>query len=148
MQPYNTEICFIGVGWAFNRFFPHTKLFEDFIWRGIESGLTTVWMKRTVAAMKVYMHFKGIFLHIFLMKRLSTSIAMRRNLYYQMMALVVRKILEISLWNWQYHLLEKPLVFGDIQGGFYLLGFGYLVTFIVHIILILKVKLYANANKA
>ena len=42
--------------------------------------------------------------------------------------------------------IEKPLVFGDIQGGFYLLGFGYFLTFIVHIILILKVKLCTNKS--
>ena len=47
---------FKAVGWAFNKFFPHTELFEDFIWRGIESGLTTAWMRRTVAAMKVYIN--------------------------------------------------------------------------------------------
>ena len=37
---------------------------------------------------------------------------------------------------------EKPLVFGDIQGGFYLLGFGFFCTFIVHLCLIVKVRCF------
>ena len=42
-----------------------------------------------------------------------------------------------SLFNF---FLEKPLVFSDIQGGFYLLGFGFICTFIVHLCLIVKVR--------
>ena len=34
-----------------------------------------------------------------------------------------------------------PLAFQDIEGGLYLLGGGYFVSILVHVILILKVKI-------
>ena len=43
----------LGIGWFFNKLYPHTELFEDFIWRSIESGLITAWTQRTQAGMKL-----------------------------------------------------------------------------------------------
>ena len=61
-----------GIGWFFNKLFPHTELFDDFVWRSIETGgdhktcldtlfswpcvcflgLITAWQQRTWADMR------------------------------------------------------------------------------------------------
>ena len=65
---------------------------------------------------------------------------MRKRLFYQLRMEEVPLEYERLFFLVSYF-LEKPLVFGDIQGGFYLLGFGLFVAFIVHLVLILRVKL-------
>ena len=40
------------MGWYFNKLFPHTELFGDFLTRSIETGLVSAWMKQTLAGMK------------------------------------------------------------------------------------------------
>ena len=56
----------LGIGWYFNKFYPHTELFGDFITRSIETGnffgsqpskfpelgLITAWTQRTWAGMR------------------------------------------------------------------------------------------------
>ena len=42
----------IGIGWYFNKLFPHTELFGDFITHSIETGLISAWTKQTWAGMK------------------------------------------------------------------------------------------------
>jgi hypothetical protein len=43
---------FSGIGWYFNKFFPHTEMFESFIRRSIEAGLTDAWKKKTWRGMR------------------------------------------------------------------------------------------------
>ena len=43
---------FSGIGWYFNKFFPHTEMFESFIRRSIEAGLTDAWKKKTWTGMR------------------------------------------------------------------------------------------------
>ena len=40
------------MGWYFNKLFPHTELFEEFLTHSIETGLVSAWMKQTLARMK------------------------------------------------------------------------------------------------
>ena len=41
-----------GVGWYFNKFFPHTSVFEDLTYRIIETGLLVPWKQWTYAEMR------------------------------------------------------------------------------------------------
>ena len=44
---------FSGVGWYFNKFFPHTEQFQRFIRRSVESGLIEVccyWKKKFIVS--------------------------------------------------------------------------------------------------
>ena len=43
---------FSGIGWYFNKFFPHTERFERFIRSSIESGLIDAWKTKTWTGMK------------------------------------------------------------------------------------------------
>ena len=40
------------MGWYFNKLFPHTELFEEFLTNSIETGLVSAWTKQTLARMK------------------------------------------------------------------------------------------------
>ena len=41
-----------GVGWYFNKIFPHTSVFEDLTYRIIETGLLVPWKQWTYAQMR------------------------------------------------------------------------------------------------
>lgn len=59
-----TKIIFIlfisineGIGWYFNKFFPHTELFGRFITNSIETGLVEAWRRDTLRGMRAeYYH--------------------------------------------------------------------------------------------
>ena len=45
-----------GIGWYFNKFFPHTEVFGKFITNSIETGLVDAWRKKTLNGMRSEYH--------------------------------------------------------------------------------------------
>ena len=45
-----------GIGWYFNKFFPHTEIFGRFITNSIETGLVEAWRRDTLRGMRAEYH--------------------------------------------------------------------------------------------
>ena len=114
-----------GIGWYFNRFFPHTEIFGRFISNSIETGLVDAWRRKTWRGMRKE-YFNSQEDKIVLPDEDGGGLTVPQS------HLASHSQLIFS---------EKPLRLADLQGGFYLLGMGISLTFIIHFLMIMKTKL-------